>query len=155
MYILVCFSLGLIHMRLSALPRLGWLFSFLCSGSFWLQCFQIFSQTLSLYSPSGTPKIWMFMHLILLQRPLRCPPPFFLILFSLFCSAPVISTLISSSSLTFLLFHTLCYRLFSWVIFLLLLQVIFQVDCLWSLYLFGFVRFNFATVCNILSSHFF
>ena len=152
----MCFSLGLIHMRLSALPRLGWLFSFLCSGSFWLQCLQIFSQILSLYSPSGTPKIWKFMHLILLQRPLRWfLPTFFFLLFSVFCSALVISTLISSSSLTFLLFHTLCYRLFSWVIFLLLLQVIFQVDCLLSLYLFGFVRFNFASVCNILSSHFF
>lgn len=107
-----------------------------------------------LSSSSGASMIQMLLCLMLSQSSQRLPS-FLFILFSLFCSAPVISTLISSSSLTFLLFHTLCYRLFSWVIFLLLLQVIFQVDCLWSLYLFGFVRFNFATVCNILSSHFF
>ena len=152
----MCFSSGLIRMRHCALPRVGWLFSFLCSGSFWLQCFQIFSQTLCLS--------------ILLLEPLKfeCPctlhcsrdlwdgPHFFFHSFSLFCSAPVISTLISSISLFFCFIHS-AIDYFLGLPLLLLLQVIFQVDCLLSLYIFGFVRFNFATVsvtdCHLIFSN--
>ena len=47
---------------------------------------------------SGTPIIWMFVHLILFQRSLRLFSVLF-ILFTLFCSSEVISSISSSSSL--------------------------------------------------------
>ena len=50
-----------------------------------------------LYSPSGTPVMWMLIHLIMLQRSLRLfscfPPPL-----PLFCSVAVFYTILSSSS---------------------------------------------------------
>ena len=50
------------------------------------------------FSSSGTPIIQMFVQLILSQRSLRLSSVLF-ILFSLFCSSEVISTILSSSSL--------------------------------------------------------
>ena len=49
-------------------------------------------------SSSGTPIIRMLVHLILFQRSLRLSSVLF-ILFTLFCSSEVISTIVSSSSL--------------------------------------------------------
>ena len=49
-------------------------------------------------SSSGTPVIQMLVHLILSQRSLRLSSVLF-ILFTLFCSSEVISTILSSSSL--------------------------------------------------------
>ena len=59
---------------------------------------KIFSYTLFLSYSSGTPIISMFLCLILFQRSLRLSSVLF-ILFTLFCSSGVISTIISSSSL--------------------------------------------------------
>ena len=50
------------------------------------------------YSSSGTPVIQMLVHLILSQRSLRLSSVLF-ILFTLFCSSEIISTILSSSSL--------------------------------------------------------
>ena len=52
---------------------------------------------LSLSSPSGTPIMQMLVHLVLSQRSLRLSS-FLFILFSIFCSVPVISTILSSRS---------------------------------------------------------
>ena len=59
----------------------------------------IFSVPFSLSSPSGTLIIRMLVHLTLSQSSLRLSS-FLFNLFSLFCSAPVISTSLSSTSLT-------------------------------------------------------
>ena len=69
-------------------------------GKFQLLPLQIFSLVLflSLSFPT-TPKIWMLVHLTLSQRSLKLSS-FLFILFSLFCSAAVISTILSSGSLT-------------------------------------------------------
>ena len=64
--------------------------------------FKIFSYLFFFSSPSGTPIIspivWMPVHLILSQRSLRLSSALF-ILFTLFCSSEVISTILSSSLL--------------------------------------------------------
>ena len=57
----------------------------------------IFSGPLSLSSPSGTPIMRMLLRLMLSQRSLRLSS-FLFILFSLFCSAAVNSTILSSRS---------------------------------------------------------
>ena len=59
---------------------------------------KIFSYPFFLSSSSGTPIIQMFTHLILSQRSLRLSSVLF-ILFTLFCSSEVISTIFSFSSL--------------------------------------------------------
>ena len=59
---------------------------------------KIFSYPFFFYSSSWTPIIWMLVHLILSQRSLILFPVLF-ILFTLFCSLEVISTIISSSLL--------------------------------------------------------
>ena len=51
----------------------------------------------SLSSPSGTPIMWMLVYLMLSQRSIRLSL-FLLILFSIFCSVLVISTILSSRS---------------------------------------------------------
>ena len=58
----------------------------------------IFSVPFPLSYPSGTPIIWMLVHLTLSQSSLRLSS-FVFNLFSLFCSAPIISTNLSSASL--------------------------------------------------------
>ena len=55
-------------------------------------------QSLFFSSSSGTPIIWMLVHLLLSQRSLR-PSSILFILISLFCSVVVISTILSSRSL--------------------------------------------------------
>ena len=57
-----------------------------------------FSYLFFFSSSSGTPIIQMLVHLILSQRSLRLSSVLF-ILFTLFCSSEVISTILSSSSL--------------------------------------------------------
>ena len=57
----------------------------------------IFSGPFCLSYPSGTPIMRMFIHLMLSQRSLRLPS-FLFILFSIFCSVAVISTILSSRS---------------------------------------------------------
>ena len=59
---------------------------------------KIFSYSFLFSSFSGTPMIQMLLHLILPQRSLRLSSILF-ILFTLFCSSQVISTILSSSSL--------------------------------------------------------
>ena len=59
---------------------------------------KIFSYSLIFYSPSGAPIIQMLVHLVLSQIALRLCLVLF-ILFTLFCSTAVISTILSSSSL--------------------------------------------------------
>ena len=56
-----------------------------------------FSGPFSLSSPSGTPIMQMLVHLMLSQRSLRLSSSF-KILFSTFCSAAVIPTILSSRS---------------------------------------------------------
>ena len=58
----------------------------------------IFLGPFSLSSPSGTPIIQMFVHLMLCQRSLRLSSILF-IFFSLFCSVVVFATILSSRSL--------------------------------------------------------
>ena len=60
--------------------------------------FKIFSYPFFFSSSSGTPIIRMLVHLILSQRSLRLSSVLF-ILFTLFCSSEVISTIFSFSSL--------------------------------------------------------
>ena len=57
-----------------------------------------FSYPFFFYSSSGTPIIWMLVHLILSQGSLRLSSVLS-ILFTLFCSSEVTSTILSSSSL--------------------------------------------------------
>ena len=61
-----------------------------------------------LSSPSGTPKMQMLVHLMLSQRSLRLSSFFFFIIFSIFCSASVISTILSPGHLSFLP-QSFCY----------------------------------------------
>ena len=95
----ICSSLGLSCLGLSVLPRLSWLFCFPCSRNFQLLSLQIFSEVISLSpsSSSGTPMMWMFVHLMLSQRSLRLSS-FLFILFYVFCSVVLISTILSSRS---------------------------------------------------------
>ena len=74
--------------------------SFPTMGKFSTIIFKIF--LISFFSPSssGTPIIQMLVHLIWSQRPLRLSSALF-ILFTLFCSSEVISTILSSSSLIY------------------------------------------------------
>ena len=68
-------------------------------GKFQLLPLQIFPLVLSLSLSFPTiPKIWMLVHVTLSQRSLKMSS-FLFILFSLFCSAAVISTILSSGSL--------------------------------------------------------
>ena len=91
----------------------------------------IFSGPFSLYSPSGTPLMWTLLHLMLSQRSLRLSS-FLFILFSLFCSAAVNSTILSSSllicssvSLSLLLILSSVFFHFSYRIFHLCLVVLY------------------------------
>ena len=59
---------------------------------------KIFSYSFFFFYSSWTPIIWMLEHLILSQRSLRLSSVLF-ILFTLFCSSKVISTILSSCSL--------------------------------------------------------
>ena len=59
---------------------------------------KIFSYPFFYSSSSGTPIIWMLVHLILSLRPLRLSSVLF-ILFTLVCSSEVISIILSSNSL--------------------------------------------------------
>ena len=60
----------------------------------------IYSGPFSLSSPSGIPIMHMLLHLMLSQRSLRLSS-FLSILFSIFCSVAVISTILSSRSLIY------------------------------------------------------
>ena len=64
-----------------------------------------FSYSFFFSSSSGTPIIQMLVHLILSQRSLRLSS----VLFTLFYSSEVISTILSSSSLILLLLQIFCY----------------------------------------------
>ena len=141
----------------------------LCTSQTWVTIFfsmfrkfltamfsNIFSDTLSFYSPSGTPKIWMSMHFTLLQRPLRWSTFFSPILFLYSPLLQLFQHLYLPSHFFFCFIHS-AIDYFLGLPLLLLLQVIFQVVCLLSLYIFGFVRFNFATVsvtdCHLIFSN--
>ena len=73
-------------------------FLFHVGENFNYNLFKIFSYPLFFSSSSGTPIIWMLVHLILSQKSLRLSPVFS-ILFTLFCSSEVIVSILSSSSL--------------------------------------------------------
>ena len=92
----VCSSLGLSCLGLSVLPGLGWLFPFPCLGNFQQLSLQIFSQVLSLSSPSRNALMWMLVHLMLSQRSLRLSSFLVIPFFFFFYSAAVISTILSS-----------------------------------------------------------
>ena len=66
----------------------------------------IFSGPFSLYSPSGTPIMWIFMHLMS-QMSLRLSSVLF-ILVSIFYSVTVIFTILSPGSLSMLLHQLFC-----------------------------------------------
>ena len=95
---------------------------------------QLFSLALSLSSPSGTPILWMLVHLTLSQSHLRLFS-FLFNLFSLFCSSSVISTslfstlLICSSASCILLFvasnEFFYFRYCILHLFLLVLNLVF------------------------------
>ena len=61
-------------------------------------CCEIFLYLYFFSSSSGTPVIWMLVHLILPQKSLRLSSVLFF-LFTLFCSSEVFSTILYSSSL--------------------------------------------------------
>ena len=88
------FLLGFIHPRLSVLPGLGWLFPVPCQGSFQLLSLQYFLRSfLGLFF--WDPYMQMLVCLILSQGSLSLSS-FLFTLFSTFCSAAVISTILSS-----------------------------------------------------------
>jgi len=90
------FLLGFIRPGTLSASRTWLAFSFPTFGKFWaIISSNIFSGPLSLSSPSGTPIMWMFVHLMLSQR---SQTSFFKILFSILCSVAVISTTLSSRS---------------------------------------------------------
>ena len=94
---LVCSSLGSSCLGLSVLPGLGLTVFFPCKGSFQLLSLQIFSQVLSLSLLLLGLLLQRFMRLMLFQRSLRLSP-FVFILFSIFCSEAVISTILPPRS---------------------------------------------------------
>ena len=73
-------------------------FPFLVGDIFNYKLFKNFLIPFLFHSSSGNPIIHMLVHLILSQRSLRLSSVLF-ILFLLFCSSEVISTILSSSSL--------------------------------------------------------
>ena len=81
---LTCFSLGLSCTVLSVPLELYWLFPFPCWENFQLYSLQKFSHALSFSSSSGTPIIWMLVHLILFQRSLKWSPVLFIFFFLLY-----------------------------------------------------------------------
>ena len=91
------FSLALSCMGLSALPGSDYFLSHV-REVFNRNLFKYFLSPFFSSSSSGAPIVWMLVHLILSQRSLRLSSVLF-ILFSLFCSAVVISTILSSRSL--------------------------------------------------------
>jgi len=95
----MCFSLGLSSKGLSVL--LGLIMSFPMLRKFsTIISSKIFSVPFFFFfSSSGTPITQMLVHVIMSQRSLRLSSILF-ILFPLFCSKAVISTILSSSSLS-------------------------------------------------------
>ena len=73
-------------------------FLFYVGETFNYKLFKNFLIPFLFHSSSGNPIIHMLVHLILSQRSLRLSSVLF-ILFTLFCSSEVISTILSSSSL--------------------------------------------------------
>jgi len=97
---LACFSLGDFILNGTLCASWAWLtISFSMFGKFsTMISSKNFSHPFFFSSYSGTPIIWMFMCLILSQKYLTLSSVFF-ILFALFCSSEVISTVLSFSSL--------------------------------------------------------
>ena len=100
--ITMCLRVFLLGFILSGTLCASWTFliiSFPTLRKFSCHFFKYFSRHfyLSLSPPSGTPRIWMFMHLMLSQRSLRLSS-FLFIIFSIFCSMAMISTILSSRS---------------------------------------------------------
>ena len=93
----MCFSLGLSCMGLSVLPGLDYFLSHV-REVFNYNLFKYFLRPFLFLFSSGTPITRMLVHLMLSQRSLRLSSILF-ILFSLFCSAAGISTILSSRSL--------------------------------------------------------
>ena len=79
--VLVCFSLGLSCLGLFVPLGLDWLFPFPCWEIFNYNLFKIFWHPFFFSSSSGTPIIWMLVHLILSQRSLRLSSVIFTLLF--------------------------------------------------------------------------
>ena len=96
---LLCFSQGLSCMDSLRFLDLGDYFLSHVREVFHYNLFKYFSDPFFFFSSSGTPIIRMLVHLILSQRSLRLSLILF-ILFSLFSSAVVISTILPSRSLT-------------------------------------------------------
>ena len=98
--VLVCSSLSLSCLWISVLPGLGWYFLSHVREVF---SYYLFKYFLGFFLfPCGSPIMWMIMCLMLSQRSLRLSSFFcccFFILFSIFCSVVVISTILSSRSL--------------------------------------------------------
>ena len=95
--VLACFSLGLSCMGLFVPLALDWLFLFHVGEVSTIISSKIFSYPFFFSSSFGTPIIQMLLHLILSQG-LRLYSVLF-ILFTLYCSSEVVSTILSSSSL--------------------------------------------------------
>ena len=98
----MCLGMFLLGFILYGTPCVSWTWStisFSILGKFsTIISSKTFSYPFFVSSSSGTPVIWMLVHLILSQRSLRLSS-FLFILFTLFCSSEVISTILSSSSL--------------------------------------------------------
>ena len=94
----MCFSVGLYCMGLFCLLDLIDYFLFHVGEIFNYNSSKFFSYPFFFSSSSGTPIIRMLVHLIWSQKCLKLSSVLF-ILFTLFCSSEVISTVLSSSSL--------------------------------------------------------
>ena len=137
--VLACVFFLLSYMGLFALLGLDWLFPFPCWGNFQLKSLQKFSHTLSF--SSETPIIWTLVHLILSQRSLRLFSILF-ILFPLFCSSAVTSTILPSSSMIHSSSSDIVLLISSRV-FLISVIVLLVPVCLF---------FNFSRPCSLILS---
>ena len=134
LYVIFCFSLAAFNIFSLNLIFVSWinmylgvfflgfiLYGTLCASQAWVTISfpmlgkfstiipsNIFSDPFLFSSSSETPTIRMLVHLVMSQRSLRLSSILF-ILFSLFCSSAVISTILSSSSLICLLPQLFCY----------------------------------------------
>ena len=101
-FISICLGIFLLGFILYGILCASWIWliiSFFMLGKFsTIISSQIFSCPFFLSYSSGTPLIQMLVHLILSHRSLKLSSVLF-ILFTLFCSSEVISTILSSSSL--------------------------------------------------------
>ena len=108
---------------------------------------KIFSYPFIFYSSSGTPIIQMLVCLILSQRSLRISSVLF-ILFTLYCSSEVISTILSSSSLIHSSASDILLLIPSRVFLISVIVLSLYVYSLILLFQFSSVAQSCLTLCN-------